>query len=152
MRNYTKFFSMLLVMLLGVGLWSCSDDDKISYGELPQAARTFLNTYYPGVETKKVTKDIDKDTGVIEYEVRLKNDHDITFNIKGEWTDVDAPDRQAIPAGIAPAAIENYLDANFNGVGINEISVEYYGYEVKLLNNLELKFSPDGTLLQLELD
>lgn len=37
----TALFSMLLIV------WGCDDEQSISYGKLPSAARIFIETFFP---------------------------------------------------------------------------------------------------------
>lgn len=139
--------AMLLACMLAVTAWSCSDDDKddtpIVVNDLPQAAKTFISTYYAGVSVAGVVRD--SDHGTIEYDVKFVNGHEVTFNAAGEWIDVDAPTGSSIPDGIAPAAIVEYLTENFPLAGINEISKTPTGYEVELTTNVDLLFNADGS-------
>lgn len=147
-----KKLSLLLLLLVGIfslSMISCGDDEKtISTNNLPQSAKSFISQYYPGVNITRVKQD--KDNGRIEYEAYLSNGHDVTFNSSGEWLDVDAPTGQTIPAGIVPAKIEEYVNANFSGFDINEISKENYGYNVELTNGIDLEFNSNGEFIRVD--
>lgn len=143
MKKLLKFLPFLLVALMATTFWSCSDDDDnktVSNAELPEPAKTFLDTYYPSITyiTKK-----DKN----EFDVYLNNGHTVDFNAAGQWQDVDAPAGQTIPYGFYPVGIDTYIGENLSGAGINEISVEPYGYDVELVTGVDLRFGPDGTFL-----
>ena len=138
---------MLLVAVLSMALWSCSDDDEpVPVTKLPSSAQTFLNTYFDNVDIISVTKDKD------DYEVLLSNGYSVEFNTSGEWTDVDAPVGKTVPAGFYPAAIDTYISSAYSGSGINEISRIDRGYEVELLNGTDLYFSADGTYIGIDRD
>lgn len=138
---------MLLVAVLSIALWSCSDDDEpVPVTKLPSSAQTFLNTYFDNVDIISVTKDKD------DYEVLLSNGYSVEFNTSGEWTDVDAPVGKTVPAGFYPAAIDTYISSAYSGSGINEISRIDRGYEVELLNGTDLYFSADGTYIGIDRD
>ena len=126
-------------------LLSCSCNKNIDGSGLPEAAQAFLSNYYAGVSVSHVERDVED--GVSVYEVYMANGHEITFGLDGNWLKVDAPDRAAIPVGIVPGPIASYLDAKFPGVGVNEIDRTSYGYEVDLLNSLDLKFDASGNVL-----
>ncbi len=81
------------------------------------------------------------------YKQECANGYEVSFNADGEWTDVDAPAGQSIPDGIAPQAITDYIAANYNGAGINDISLDSRGYEVELVSGVDLLFAPDGSFL-----
>ena len=138
---------MLLVAVLSIALWRCSDDDEpVPVTKLPSSAQTFLNTYFDNVDIISVTKDKD------DYEVLLSNGYSVEFNTSGEWTDVDAPVGKTVPAGFYPAAIDTYISSAYSGSGINEISRIDRGYEVELLNGTDLYFSADGTYIGIDRD
>ncbi len=149
MKKLLKLLPMMLLAFMAASFTSCDDDDKddlvITEQQLPSTAKTFLTDYYPSVKVTKVKKDKD------EYEVTLSNAHRIDFNLAGEWQDVDAPKGQSIPSGFYPSAIDTYIEENLNGVGINEISREAYGYDVELVNDLDLRFSTTGAFLDFDL-
>ena len=127
-------------------LLSCSCNKNIDGSGLPETAQAFLSNYYASVSVSRVEREFEDGSPV--YEVYMANGHEVTFGLDGNWLTVDAPDRTAIPAGIVPEAIASYLNANFSGVGVNEIDRTSYGYEVDLLNGLDLKFNKDGKRLQ----
>ena len=127
-------------------LLSCSCNKNIDGSGLPEAAHAFLSKYYVGVSVSRVERDVEDGEPV--YEVYMANGHEVTFGLDGNWLTVDAPDNNAIPTGIVPETIAAYLNANFPDVGVNEIDRTSYGYEVDLLNGLDLKFNKEGKRLQ----
>lgn len=147
MKKLYRILPMLLVAVLSMALWSCSDDDEpVPVTKLPSSAQTFLNTYFDNVDIISVTKDKD------DYEVLLSNGYSVEFNTSGEWTDVDAPVGKTVPTGFYPAAIDTYISSAYSGSGINEISRIDRGYEVELLNGTDLYFSADGTYIGIDRD
>lgn len=154
MKITTKLMLAALLVAVPTMAWSCSDDDddnrkeSITVEQLPQASRTFIADYYPGVSVLRVTKETDHSGS--EYDVNLANGHEIEFNAAGEWTDVDAPTGQTVPAGIAPKAIVEYVTANYPDQGINEISRDRKGYEVDLTSGLDLEFDTNGNFIRID--
>ena len=54
-----------------------------------------------------------------------------------------------------PAAIANYLEANYKGTAVTNISYDaddLDSYEVKLASRIELKFDRNGNFLTMEYD
>ena len=147
MKKLYRILPMLLVAVLSIALWSCSDDDEpVPVTKLPSSSQTFLNTYFDNVDIISVTKDKD------DYEVLLSNGYSVEFNTSGEWTDVDAPVGKTVPTGFYPAAIDTYISSAYSGSGINEISRIDRGYEVELINGTDLYFSADGTYIGIDRD
>lgn len=140
-----KTLLFLMVGLFAVLAWSCSDDDKdlpMSYEMLPQQAQEFVSTYYPSAKAVKVTNE--KEHNTTYYEVMLNNGHEITFDAKGEWIEVDAPSQQYVPSAIVPTGIADYVAQTFPAYGVNEIKKTSDGYEIELTNGLDLRFDREG--------
>ena len=125
-------------------LLSSCGDRIIPVGQLPEAAKTFLEQYFPGIGISYIKKDAEllKTT----YEVRLDSGAEIDFDSKGEWDKVDCK-RQSVPSDLVPAAINTYVEGTFPGQFVVKIDKEIFGYEVELSNDLELKFTKDGRLV-----
>ena len=151
-RNYLNLFLSFCLLVTGATAFtSCSDDDNeitylISLSELPQDAQTFLATYFPNENAAKVEKQSIGD--IIMYQVEMDNGFEIMFNSKGDWQEVDAPDGKTLPVGIAPEAIQNYVDTNYPDYGINEINKTGNGYNVELVSGPELEFNLLGEFVR----
>lgn len=148
MKKFLRFMPLMLVALLSVALFSCSDDDEpVAPSNLPEQAKTFLAAYYPNVEIVSVVKDNN------EYDVILANGHSVDFDKAGLWQEVSAPMGQTVPKGFYPAAIDAYVDAlGAPVVGINDITRIKGGYEVDLVNGLELFFNTEGAFVGYDAD
>ena len=148
MKRFLRFLPFLLLAVAGSAtLCSCSDDDKDEFVDtdtLPAQAKTFIAQYYPSAKVVLAQKDKD------EYEVTLSEGTRIDFDKAGEWTDVDAPAGKTVATGFYPEAIDTYVNTNFAGSGINEISKEQKGSDVELTNGIDLVFSYDGTFISFD--
>jgi hypothetical protein len=115
-----------------------ADKDKpISVDRLPANSKQFIATYFADskVSYAKVETDfLDK-----TYAVVFVDGNKVEFNKKGEWKDVDCKYSQ-VPSGIIPKKIRDYVAANHSDQKIIEIDRDRRDYEVKLNNDLELKF------------
>lgn len=133
----------LMSLFLACMMWSCSDDDDtdvaISYDQLPTAAKTFLAEYFAGDEVVRIEKD-SKDDGS-EYDVKFKSGADVEFDAAGQWVSVDAPFGVAVPSGIVPVEISNYVQTNYPESYISEISRGYPAWEIELSNGVDVQFS-----------
>lgn len=58
----------------------------------------------------------------------------------------------SIMQGMLPPNVLAYIQSTYPGVPIYKVEREFWGYEVKLMNGLELKFSGSGQLLGIEFD
>ena len=120
-----------------------ADDTPISPEALPAAAKTFVQTNFPGQKIIYAEKDWNS------YECRLDDGTKIEFNKKGNWDKVDCH-MKAVPAAIVPEAIQTYVKVNFEGCIITKIDKERYGYEIELSNDIDLKFNYQGVLIGMD--
>lgn len=155
MKNTLKIAGLAIACLLACGpLASCSSDDNpvmetvIEYDRLPQSSKSFISAYYPSTAVTKVERD--NDDGIITYEVTLANGHEVTFNSDGEWVEIDAPDGQSIPFEVLPPAIADYLNINYQGYGVNDITRTGFGYEVELVTGVDLLFDSQGNFIRID--
>ena len=134
---------LLAVLCLLVASVAKADDTPIPVGQLPAAARTFVQANFP---TKKIIY-AEKDFNM--YECRLSDGTEIDFNKKGNWDKVDCKNT-AVPAALIPEAIKSYVKANFPDCIITKIDKERYGIDIELSNDLDLKFNYQGQLLGMD--
>lgn len=122
---------------------------------LPQAATTFLTTYFGADSVIYSRRDDDGD-----YEVRLTSGIQIEFDVQGIWDNVDGKFDNgkfvALPELFIttelPAALNTFVATNYIGRQIIQVDKEYnnnrfVGYEVDLNGNVELDFDVNGTLI-----
>jgi hypothetical protein len=110
------------------------------------AEKSGVKEYFPDSPISYVKKEADLTP---TYEVVLQNGTEIEFNKKGQWDNIDCK-RLAVPAALIPAAISEYVNANFPGQSIVKIDRETYGHEIEMANGLELKFDKKGKLLHID--
>lgn len=143
MKTYRNLFTAIIGLLLVCVLSSAYDGHPVTEKQLPASAKSFISKNFPGQKIISVEKEFK------EYEVILSNGTKIEFKTNGTWDKVKTP-AGSVPQALIPAAIAKYVKANFPDCTINKISKERYGYEVELSNDLDLKFNPEGVLLQFD--
>lgn len=137
---------ILTTILTITGIISCKDS-IITADRLPDAARSFINEYF----AENTISYIKKDRGLanISYEVVLQDGTEIEFDKSGNWDSIDCK-RNAVPAGLVPDAISEYVQVNFPGQLIVKIDREAFGYDIELSSDLELKFDKNGKMLEID--
>ena len=138
-------FSICLFAILG---FAKADNDKpISWNELPQKSLEFIKKYFPKNEVSfaKMENEIWDKT----YEVVFTNGEKIEFNNKGEWKEIDCK-LSSIPDALIPAAIKKHITEQFSQNKVVEIERDSKGYEIKLDNKLELKYTPTFQLKEID--
>lgn len=138
-------------MFVSYSFIACSDDDNeqvITVQDLPANVQSFLSTHFDGQNARLVEKDDDG------YDVYLENGMKIEFDLSGEWDNIEG-NGQALSDDIIaliPDKITTYITTNYPDQKIQEVDKERYGYEVKLLNRLELMFDANGEFIGMDAD
>lgn len=82
------------------------------FRSLPENAQTFINTLFPSTTVTSVKNDF-KDQ---EYDVKMSDGYEITFDYNGNWTQVEAPDGVTLPSSTLVAMVpEETVIATFSG-------------------------------------
>ena len=141
-----KLFRILLTALtaLTVSAVCLADDRPIPVEQLPAAAKDFVKQHFP--ENAIVYAKIDIEGQKTEYEARLNDGSKVEFDEKGTWTQVECHSK-AVPTVLVPKAIANYVQSKFPDIAITKISQKWYGYELELLSDLDLRFDKDGAFI-----
>ena len=112
----------------------------IAVEQLPDTSSTFVEQFFPGIEVVYAEKD--EDDGIITYELTLADGTEIEVDANGNWIEIECF-RRALPDGIVPQSIIDYVAQNYpNGV-IVTIERDDNGYEIELRDGTELKFDND---------
>ena len=125
-------------------LGACTTPDTNS---LPSSARAFLNKHFDGIQIKSIEQDANRD-----YEVRLENGVEISFERKGIWEEIKVKKNQ-FPESILqtlPQQMVYYIKTNYPDQFIRKIERKSYGFRVNLNkpNNVELTFTKQGAFIK----
>lgn len=141
-----KRISFFLLLALPLFFISCDKESVIGSGELPEDARSFLSTHFPGRTVTQVVKD--RDGFVVTYDVLLDGGIDLDFNRKGECTSIESQER--LPDSVIPEKILSYVTAQYPDQYIVAWELDDRGQEVRLNTGLELKFDKSGNFLRID--
>lgn len=141
-----KLLSLMLATIVASLSATMFAGTPINQSELPKAAQTFITQYFSKDQVRKVEKDNGRRG--MEYEVDFTSGAEIDFTSDGNWKEVKAARGTSVPSEIVPTAIAKYVDTNFKGQSIVEISRKRGGYEVELSNGSELKLTEDAKPMQ----
>jgi hypothetical protein len=139
---------LTLGVILAISLVACADRiQMVAFNELPVLAQNFIDKYYQRADVTYIEKEID---GLFnEYHVRLNNGTEIEFDQQGNLEHIDCH-KSAVPEGIVPQLIVDYVNLHFS----NQIIVEYHRedrrQQVELNNGLELVFDREGNFLRMD--
>lgn len=130
--------SWVAMALLAASVPAFAGNDRpIKVGELPAVSRQFIETHFSGAEVSYAK--VDEDWTDKEYKVVFADGTTLEFAKDGAWKEVDCKDR-AVPAGIVPPQIREYVAKNFPGRHVTSIEQGRRDYEVELDNGVDLKF------------
>ena len=149
MKIMRKLFTLMAVVSL-VSILACKaygDDRPVDFKKLPVAAQTFIKANYAGVAVLYATKD--DDIILPDYTVMLQNGVKIQFSNGGELESIKVQEG-AVPAGIIPVQITDYVKTAYPGVTIKEYEVDKNRHEVKLSNRLEIKFNRSFQVVEID--
>lgn len=124
-----------------------ADDRPVTFAQLPVAAQAFITEYYSADAISYAT--VDDDIILPDYTVVLVSGVKIQFENNGSLEKVEFK-RQAVPDGLLPIQITDYVKANYKDVTVQEYEVGRRTYEVKLSNGLELRFNRNFVLVGLD--
>lgn len=142
-----KIMMTLAVAFLGIITVSADNDQPINTNQLPAQAKMFLDKNFKGKKIAATTTE--RDWFSKEYNVIFADGSKIEFDSEGNWENIDC-NRSSVPESALPAAIASYLKANYAGIKVKEIDLDFRGYDVDLENGLEIKFNKDGKFLRIE--
>lgn len=146
MKTKLKLAVSLIAGLL-FGLSANAQKTVIKKESLPANAQTFLKTHFGSKKPSYILED--KEILSTEYKVQFDNQIEIEFDKKGNWKEVDGKNSK-IPKSIIPKKIASYIKENFPKEKVTKIEIESSGYETKLTNGLELKFSLKGDFIKID--
>lgn len=142
----TKIKKLLILgLILGLSSSVVFGDWIVPASSLPQKARTFINSTFPGVQIWKVERDGGK------FEVKLSNGVDIDFTITGDWKDIDGG-WVTIPFSVLPASVANTVKQTYPQAMIIGAEKEWGNYKIKLNNFMELYITSNGQLIGQKFD
>ena len=139
--KHMKYLLMALMCLMSSSI--LADDTPIPVDQLPEAARTFVQTNFKDQKIVYAEKDWNS------FECRLADGTKIEFTKKGAWKKIDRKN-VAVPAALVPENIQKYVKDNFAGCTVTKIDKERYGYDIELSNDIDLKFNFQGALIGMD--
>ncbi len=139
---------LLFVSVLTAKPLFADNDKPITFSQLPATAQSFVKQHFGDLKISFVKKETSWFSP--SYDVIFTNGDKVEFDKSGNWTNVDCEHRR-IPAGIVPAAIQQYVSTHFPDTYIEQIERSSRNrYDVELSNGVDLDF--DGKFRFLRID
>lgn len=123
-----------------------ADDKPISADQLPDAVKTFIKANFP---TENILY-ASKEDGLLypDYEVVLANGVHAEFYSDGALKSIESKD--GVPADLIPIQIVEFVKVRYPDAYFVQYEVDRRRFEVKLSNRLELKFSRNYNLMEID--
>lgn len=137
---------MMTVAVFFFAAIAAADDKPIGQDDLPVAARTFLNENFSGVQIIYASKD--DDIILPDYNVTLADGTSLEFYNDGAFKKIES--KAGVPVGLIPVQIAEFVKVRYPDAYFVEYELTKKHYEVKLSNNLELKFSKNYNLMEID--
>ncbi|MDR2083678.1 MAG: PepSY-like domain-containing protein [Bacteroidales bacterium] len=141
------FLNGLLILILAQPMLGQENITK-DVNQLPATAREFVQTHFPKNEISYII--IDKEFLSKDYEVKLKGGEEIKFSKDGEWIEMEAKKKSSLPVSVLPDVVATYLNNSFPNVGVEKIEKEFWGYDIELINGLDIKLDKKGRYLEVD--
>ncbi|MFR9165205.1 MAG: PepSY-like domain-containing protein [Dysgonomonas sp.] len=129
------------------------DDNErvISYEQLPENARAFVEKYFSVSNIRQVKEDGDT------YDVDFKDGIELEFynvgDLNGTFKKIDA-DKQTLSdvlvADVLPAEAYNFIKKNYANNRIEEIEKKRAYFEVELYKDIDLQFDLNGAVINIK--
>jgi len=139
MKRFLSLMAMTIACaILAVGTARADNDTPITAAELPATAQEMIKEHFAGGTIMAATRE--KGAISSRYEVTLQGGTEIEFDRRGRWTEVDCKS-QAVPSGIVPGKISDYVRQQHAGQKITQIERSGGTYEIELSNGTEIEFN-----------
>lgn len=151
MKTMKKLAVVMVAVAAVFGVFGVAraDDDKpVTVQELPQAAQTFIKTYFSGKQVALAKADIGLFNN--DYDVIFTDGSKIEFKGDGNWTEVKC--KEGVPGAIVPKQIADFLKTNYNTPGMRILKIERdnHGYDLRLSTGMELEFNSSFQLVDID--
>lgn len=138
----------MMILMAGIllSLSACADRAQVgSFTSLPQPAQVFVEQYFDKADIAVIL--YEREGLHNEYEVRLNDGTKMEFDYQGNLEKVDCKTK-AVPAGIVPAGVVQYVEANHPAMYIVEYAIDRRKQSVELNTGMEIEFDKAGNFLR----
>lgn len=148
MRKNKIFAAFILFAALTLNTTASADNGKaITLEKLPQAARTFVQNYYPDSKVAYVI--MERDFLEVTYELMFTNGTKVEFSKNGQWYEIDCK-YGAVPSEVVPSEILKYVAEHYPDTEIEQIEHDHGRYDVKITNGLEITFDKRFNVIDID--
>lgn len=124
------------------------NDHTTDKDELPKQAEDFLNAHFTEQKVKNVHHKKSPVASGTFFEVELSDRTEVDFDKEGNWKEISNDRDIELPTSMLPDAIQKYLDTHYATIGVISIDKDENGYELELINDVDLSFDLSGVFLR----
>ncbi len=140
-----KIFTFIAIAIASIAI-AKADGRPVTFTQLPNAAQSFITSNFPSEKMSYAT--VDDDFIMPDYSVMLANGTKIQFNNNGSLESIES--RAGIPMELVPVQLREYAKIHYPDAVITGYEIGRRSYEIKLSNRLELKFSKNFNLIEID--
>lgn len=142
MKRFRAIIALAAVLVVSLNA-KADHDQVITFDQMPESAQTLLKQYFADKVPLVVTVDWD------DYTIMYESGEKVEFDKQGMWKEISCR-MSAVPADLIPDQIKSHIKATFPGSVILKIDRNLRGYEVKLNNGLDVEYSPDFQVIDID--
>ena len=127
----------LSIITAFVAILFCGITSAMAQNNNPKIT-AFVEQYFPKATVQMVMPDED------DIDVVLNDYTKIEFKLNYDWKKVDCEHSTtftSVPATLVPEQITAYVTTNFPNTTIKKLEKTFWGWEIELNNELEIKFN-----------
>ncbi len=140
-----RIFTLITLAFASLSI-AMAGDKPVTFEQLPAAARSFISTHFPAEKISYST--VDDDLFWPEYKVVFVSGMKLQFKNNGAFE--KAASRTGVPADVVPVQLRDYAKNHYPDMIITSYEVDKNSYEIELSNRLDLKFSKNFNLIEID--
>ena len=137
-----RHLSLSVVLLLSAMTFA-DDYRPISFDRLPEQAQSFIQQFFNEQTPEVILKETEF---WADYRVLMPNAIQVEFDHDGSLDKIESHS-VALPEGVVPATIVDYVSSHYPNDRIVEFSISRNHQSIELSNRLELEFTLQGVFM-----
>lgn len=125
---------------------ACDKERVVNADALPKEAQTYISQHFPDYEILQVVKE--RDDLKTTYDVYLSEGYNLDFDKNGNILSVEGTSK--LPDSVVPDEVLTYVKTSYPDQFIVDWEKDDRGQEVRLSNQMELKFDNQGNFLRID--
>ncbi len=143
-----RFLSAFAVILLGVVLFSCKNDEEVlNKNDYPVEILNYVKQHFPNASITGIIKE--KENKKDRFDVVLSDRTKLEFNEVKQVIAIDGG-KNRLPDSVIPVKILAYVATNYPNQFITEWELEKDRQQVEITDGTDLEFDMEGNFLRID--